>query len=336
MTPQTRQAVLSAAEQLGYRPNLVARSLRTYETLTIGILVENMLSPFNPPIIQGIQEILDQHNYLSLTINAKWDPTIELEAIRTLAERQIDGIILVESYIRASEEIARLSDRPHVFVHRLFDSLTSRSVVPDDQLGGRLAVQHLVDLGHRRIGFVSGPGNWDASANRLRGYKDVLEAAGIPFDPELVRPGDWGGRSGYDAAKRLLSCDNPPTAIFAANDLMALGVIYAASDMGRRVPEDLAVVGYDDRDFAGYVRPGITTVQMPCVEMGRRSAHLLLDLINCENANPDAILVPGRLVVRQSCGAATDPWDFEPERASLTRRRQTYTPEESSTDGIPK
>jgi len=324
---ETRQAVLDAARELGYRPNLVARSLRTDRTLTIGIVVENLLSPFNPLIMQGIQDVLDKHNYLSITINSYWDHDTEIAAIQTFRARQIDGILLVESCIRSSDEVFRLAGVPHVFVHRLFDSLASGSVVPDDRQGGRLAVHHLIGLGHRRIGFINGPEGWDASANRLRGYRDELTAAAIPFDDQLVLVGDWEVRSGYDAARTLISCDTRPTAVFAANDLMALGAIYAAQEAGLDVPGDLAVVGYDDRDMAGFVRPGITTVQMPCQEMGRRSAQLLVELIDGHGDRPAPILIPGKLVVRQSCGGSNEPWDFEPERASFTRVRRRSCPD---------
>ncbi len=319
---EVRRRVLQVAEELGYRPNLIARGLRTEQTLTIGMIVENILSPFIPPITRGIHDYLWQHGYSSIIINSDWDPVIEAKAIEDLARRHIDGIIFVESCIRSSDEVSKLIRRPHMFVHRLFNSLSLNSVVPDEHYGARLAVRHLLELGHRRIAFINGPEGWNATINRMAGYQEELATWGVPFDPALVDRGDWEVQSGYYAAQRLIKVSPPPTAIFAANDLMALGVIYAVQEAGLRVPEDLAVVGYDDRDFSGFVRPAITTVRMPCEEMGRISAECLLRLIRKEVDAIDPILVKGELVVRQSCGARKGEWQFEPERGSIIRRRR--------------
>lgn len=319
---ETRLRVLKAAEELGYQPNLVARSLRTDQTYSIGLIVENILSPFIPPIVRGIQDRLEMDGYFGIIINAGWDPEAEAEAIQNLSKRHIDGIIFVESCLRSSDEVSELADQPHVFVHRLFNSLSLNSVVPDDHYGAQLATKHLAQLGHRRIAFINGPEGWDATINRMAGYQEELAAWGIPFDPALVERGDWEVQSGYLAAQRLIELEDPPTAIFAGNDLMALGAIYAIQEAGLRVPGDMAVVGYDDRDLSGFVRPAITTIRMPCEEMGRASAGALLRLINGETEAVEPILIQGELVVRQSCGARGEgEWKFEPERGSLPRRR---------------
>ncbi|HMN26545.1 MAG TPA: LacI family DNA-binding transcriptional regulator [Caldilineaceae bacterium] len=321
----TRQKVLKAANELGYRPNLIARSLRKEQTLTVGIIVENILSPFIPPIIRGIQSSLKEHDYLSIILDSNWDPVIETEAVERLGMRQIDGIIFVESYLRSPDEVSPLIDKPYLFVHRLFNSLGANSIVPDDRYSARLVVRHLAELGHRRIAFINGPEEWDAASNRLAGYQEELAARGIPFDPLLVKPGDWQVQSGYLAAQQLLGIEQRPAAVFAANDLMALGVIYAAQEAGLHVPGDIAIVGYDDRDFAGFVRPALTTVRMPCEKMGQIAAESLLRLIRGEVKVIEPTLVRGELVVRQSCGARSGEWQFEPERASLTRRHRQRT-----------
>ncbi|MBN2392518.1 MAG: LacI family DNA-binding transcriptional regulator [Anaerolineae bacterium] len=326
VSSQARLKVLKAAEKLGYRPNLIARGLRTEQTFTIGLIVENVLSPFIPPITRGIHDYLSQHGYSSLIINSDWDPEVESAAIADLARRHIDGIIFVESYTRSSAEVAKLIERPHIFVHRLFNSLNPNSVIPDDLYGARLAIRHLACLGHRRIAFINGPEGWDATVNRLAGYREELAAWNIPFDPTLVGRGDWEVQSGFVVARQLLAHTPRPTAIFAGNDLMALGVIYAVQDAGLRVPDDIAVVGYDNRDFSGFVRPAITTVTMPCETMGHISAESLLRLINQETDVVEPTLVQGELVVRQSCGAATGEWQFKQEQGSIIRQqRMMYT-----------
>jgi len=321
VTEETRSKVLEAVERLAYRPNLIARSLRTDQTLTVGLIVENILSPFIPPIIRSIHDYLQQHNYLGIIINSDWDPEVEAEAILGLSRRQIDGIIFVESCLRSSEQVSELVDKPHIFVHRLFNSLSANSVVPDDRYGARLATKHLAELGHKRIAFINGPEGWDATINRLAGYQEELAAWDMPYDQTLVERGDWEVQSGYRAAQRLIAMKRTPTAIFAANDLMALGAIYAIQEAGLQVPEDVAIVGYDDRDFSGFVRPAITTVRMPCEEMGHTSAESLLRLIGGEVDALEPTLIRGELVVRQSCGARQGEWEFEPERGSITRRR---------------
>lgn len=318
---KTRRKVLEAAQVLSYRPNLIARSLRKDQTYTIGIIVENILSPFVPAIIRGIEERLNQNSYFSIIFDSNWDPVAEVEAIKHLGMRQIDGIIIVESFLYSSDDVYALVNRPHVFVHRLFDSLSPNSIAADDREGARRAVNHLIQLGHRRIAFINGAKDWDAATNRLAGYQEALATAQLAFDPTLVHQGDWQVQAGYTAAQHLLALAERPTAVFAANDLMALGVVYAAQEAGLTVPANLAIVGYDDRDLAGFVRPGLTTIRMPCEQMGHVAAESLLRLIHGELTAIEPTLVCGELIVRQSCGAQKGAWTFEPERANPTQRR---------------
>jgi LacI family transcriptional regulator len=301
---ETRQRILALARELGYRPNVIARGLRTDRSFTIGIIVDNIVSPFTPLIIRGIQDHLKVHNYFSVIINADWDPEAEAEAIHELVSRSIDGIIFVESWLRGANPTLDLANKPYVFVHRLFSGTYGNSVQVDERYGARLAVEHLARLGHRRIAFINGPASWDASQDRHAGYRDVLAELGIPYDPALVAEGTWEVQSGYPAAKRFLALAQRPQAIFAANDLMALGAIYAIQEAGLRVPEDIAVVGYDDREIAGISRPAITTVTLPCYEMGQASADLLLGRLANGAEQTEPVKIRGRLIVRESCGSA--------------------------------
>jgi DNA-binding LacI/PurR family transcriptional regulator len=165
-----------------------------------------------------------------------------------------------------------------------------------------LATKHLAELGHQRIAYINGMQDWLEAQNRLAGYRDILTERELPVDEALIKPGDWGVDSGYQSAQALIALEHPPTAIFASNDLMALGAIYAIQEAGLRVPDDIAVVGYDDRDFAAWVRPSLTTIRMPSYEMGQAAARLLLEQFAGEELE-DATQVPGKLIVRQSCGA---------------------------------
>ena len=303
MNEATRARILAIANEVGYRPNMVARSLKTDRTYTIGLIVDNIVSPFTPTIIRGIQDYLKLHNYFSVIINADWNPELETEAIHQLISRSIDGIIFVESHLRGTNSILDLANKPYVFVHRLFSGTFGNWVLVDEPYGARLAVEHLAKLGHRRIAFINGPHGWDAAANRLLGYQETLAQMGLPYDPDLVVEGNWEVQGGYPAAKKLLSLAQRPTAIFAANDLMALGAIYAIQELGLRVPEDVAIVGYDNREITSISRPTITTVVLPCYEMGETSAQMLLRRLENPGEVEDPIRVRGRLVIRESCGA---------------------------------
>lgn len=303
VNPVTRQRIVEAAQVMGYKPNLSARSLRTEQTNTIGIIVDDLLSPFVPPIVRGIQDYLKDFEYLSLIVNCEWDPALEQDAIKTLISRPVDGIIFAEYSHLAVNEVLEQSGKPYVFVHRLFGSPVKNSVVPDDHYGASLAVKHLVTLGQRRIAYINGPEGWHSAQRRWVGYKDELVAQGLDFDPALVQPGDWELEGGYKAAQNLLNLTEMPGAIFAANDLMALGAIYAVQDAGLKVPEDVAVVGYDNRNFAKIARPKITTVSMPVYEMGRAAAELLLKQITEGSTEADEIKIKGQLFIRETCGA---------------------------------
>lgn len=303
VSPVTRQRIVEAAQAMGYKPNISARSLRTDQTNTIGIIVDDILSPFVPPMVRGIQDYLKDFDYLSLVVNCEWDPKLEQEAIATLVSRPVDGLIFAEySHVAVNASLEQ-SGKPYVFVHRLFGSPVKNSVVPDDHYGAALAVKHLVGLGHRRIAYINGPEGWHSAQRRLAGYQDELAAQGLACDPALIQPGDWEVGGGYQGARNLLNLTERPTAIFAANDLMALGAIYAIQDAGLSVPNDLAVVGYDNRDFTKISRPRITTVSMPVYEMGRSAAELLLKQIANGRAEVAEIKIRGQLFVRETCGA---------------------------------
>jgi DNA-binding LacI/PurR family transcriptional regulator len=303
VSPATRKRILEVAQAMGYKPNMAARSLRTDQTNAVGIIVDDILSPFVPPIVRGIQDYLKQFDYLGLIINSDWDSAVEQDAINTLLSRPVDGIIFVESPHVVVDEALKQSEKPYIFVHRLFGSTIRNSVVPDDHHGAMLAVRHLFALGHRRIAYINGPEGWHSAQRRLDGYKDELAAHSLDIDPTLIQSGDWEYEGGYAAAKNLLALEKPPTAIYSANDLMALGAICAIQDAGLNVPKDIAIVGYDNRDFTKIFRPRITTVSMPVYEMGRTAADLLLKQIEEGCQDIDEIKVKGQLFVRETCGA---------------------------------
>jgi LacI family transcriptional regulator len=298
-----REKILEAALAMGYHPNLSARSLRTDRTNTVGILVDDLLSPFTPPVVRGIQDCLKENDFLSLIVNTDWDPEQEQVGINTLISRPVDAIIFVEySHLTLSEALESFN-KPTVFVHRLFGTQIKNSVVPDDQYGAGLAVDHLVSLGHRAIGYINGPETWHSAQERLLGYRQSLARHAMEPAEGWIQPGDWEIEGGYKAAAAMLQLSARPTAIFAANDLMALGAIYANQDAGLKVPDDIAVVGYDNREFTWIVRPRITTVVMPVYEMGKTAAEMVLKQLADGSRNAEEVKVRGDLIIRDTCGA---------------------------------
>ena len=300
---ETKNRILSLAEELGYRPNQTARSLRMDRSGIIGIVCDDVTTPFTPIIIRGIQDFLKDEGYFCIIINTDWDPEGENQAVHKLLEQSVDGVIFVETWHRMANTDLDIADKPYVYVHRLFAATHDHSVIPDEIYGARLAVKHLINLGHRRIGFINGPQNYYASSERLLGYQKELAANKIEFDNSLVETGDWGAQSGALAAQKLLQMPDPPSAIFAANDLMALGVLNAVRASGLSVPKDLAVVGYDNREIASLVQPALTTVSLPCYDMGTAAASMLYSIIKKDTDALKEVRIKGQLIVRESCGA---------------------------------
>ena len=318
---ETRKKILAAANEMGYRPNIMARSLRTDRTHTVGLVLDDLLSPFTPPIVRGIQDYLVEQGYMSVILNSDLDPELEKNAISTLISRPVDGFIFVEfSHVAPLDEVYR-SHKPHVFVHRLFGREIYNSIVPDDYHNASLAVTHLINLGHRRIAYINGPQEWHSSQQRMNAYLDVLATHGIEKDPSIIQVGNWELESGYASAKSILALPNRPSAFFAANDLMALGVIYAIQEMGLKVPDDVAVVGYDNRDFASICRPRITTVSLPVYEMGWAAGEMILQQIASGANSQDEVKVKGKLFIRDSCGADERLKTIEEPRSRVISKR---------------
>ncbi len=300
---ETRNRILKLAEEMGYKPNLIARSLQTNRSHLVGVIVDRMQNPFSAATVQGIQDGLRHAGYSISIAYSNRDQALAIEAINSFYGRQADGIIILNSWLHTyNDPILAMQNRPFVFVNRVFGTCMQNCVGPGDRFGAQLATRHLVDLGHRRIGYINGTKDWLEAENRLAGYQDILAKCGLRYDESLVQQGDWGVESGYQSTKALLAVKERPTAIFAANDIMALGAIYAIQEARLRIPTDIALVGYDDRDFSAWIRPSLTTIRMPAYEMGLAAARLMLQQFAGEEME-DATQVPGKLIIRESCGA---------------------------------
>jgi LacI family transcriptional regulator len=309
VAPATRESVLSHAEEIGYnirRPRLVARD----RTGLIGVSVPFIRSEgdYFAEILSGAADALEQHEAYLVLCKTRQEHDREAALLQPLLAGRTDGILLIAPS-ESPTELAALREEGHCFVVidppvKLGDDIPS--VAAMNTAGARSATEHLIQLGHKRIAVITGPLPWKESIDRLAGYQASLLAAGLPIIPELVVDADFTTRGGELAAGRLLAQPNPPTAIFAFNDNMALGALHVASGNGMRVPYDLSVVGFDDVGIASLTMPALTTVRQPLQDMGRTAVGLLYRLIDGGPIEALHIEVATRLVVRESTGRARD------------------------------
>jgi LacI family transcriptional regulator len=301
VSDELRQRVLAAIDELGYQPNVLARSLRRGETHTIGMIVPDSANPFFAELARGIEDTSFAHGYNLILCNSDGDLDKELIYADVLTEKQVDGILFVAAGV-STDHIRALQERriPVVIVDREIPDVSVDQVLTNNARGGWLATRHLLELGHRCIGCITGPSDVTPSAERVTGYRQALSEGGIPVDEVLIVKGDFQYESGYRAARQILARDDPPTAIFTCNDLMAVGAISAAVEMGRQVPVNLSVVGFDDVRLASFANPPLTTIVQPKYEMGVLATTMLLERMRNHDIPPRRRLLDTSLLIRQS------------------------------------
>jgi LacI family transcriptional regulator len=310
VSSDTRERIRSAAAELGYVPNMLARSLITQSTCTIGIVADDLndwaLARF---VVGAEREARRRGHAVLIAAVPDGDPDAE-GSVRALIERRVDGIVAAAPKLEHDARVAELLTGrvPAVSLHHVPGGGVP-VVGSNHGRTGRLATAHLAGLGHRRIATVTGPSHRRVVASRLRGYRDALAAAGLAADPAIVEESDWTSAGGHAATMRLLDRDPAITAIFAQSDLIAVGVLSALHQRGLAVPGDCAVVGCDDLPLVAHTIPPLTTVHVPFYETGERAVALLLDRIAGRDAGPERVLLPVELVVRASCGAGDVPTD---------------------------
>lgn len=306
-----REQVQRAMKELGYRPNALASSLRSGHTLTLGLILPDSANPFFAEVGHSIEIAAFEAGYSVILCNTENDFEKEALYMDVLTKKQVDGVIFVTTGER-SDSLKNLVEMeiPTVVMDRDFPGLELDVVLADNLQGGYLATQHLISLGHKRIGCIAGPSSLTPSSRRIAGYKQALQEANLVLEPGLIMSGDFHPESGWEVGRAMLSQRDAPTAIFACNDLMAIGVLRAATELGLRVPDGLALVGYDDIELASYTNPPLTTIKQPKVEMGLATLNFLLGRIKDKQSAPQRALLPVSLVIRGSCGArnATNPY----------------------------
>jgi LacI family transcriptional regulator, galactose operon repressor len=305
IAPATRTAIDQAVEQLGYRANTIARSLVTKSTQTIAFLLPDITNPFYASLVSGIQEHTLRHGHTMLLCTTDGDPEREEQYLELLRAKQVDGA-LVDGLVLPPERIARFvaDGFPIVCLDRDVDSPSVPLVQVDNRLGARMATEHLLSLGHTRIAHVAGAEELRISEQRAAGYRDALAEAGVEADPRLTATGSFTEGGGFTATLALLESGAEPTAVFAANDLSAIGAINAIIESGWRVPVDVSVVGFDDLRLSAFTAPPLTTIHQPAVEIAHRATEILVDLIRGRSVHRLQYLLEPRLVVRSSTAPA--------------------------------
>lgn len=303
VTPPLRERVQRAIIALNYHPDGIARSLKVRFTQTVGLIISDITNPFFTSLVRGVEDVAHGHGYAVTLCNT--DESLEKERtyLTLLRSRRVDGMIMapagsVEDYHRFVVQ----ANVPLVFIDRRVPTFPADIVVVDNVGGARQLVEYLIGLGHRRIGIIVGLPQISTSQERLEGYRLALERAGIPLDPTIQRTGDSRLAGGYQAGLALLSLDPPPTAIFATNNLMAIGLMRAIAERGLQCPSDLSVASFDDFEWASVFRPRLTVVAQPTYEMGVRAAELLFSrLTKAYTAEPREIVLSPQFIIRDSC-----------------------------------
>jgi LacI family transcriptional regulator len=298
----TARKIRRAAQKLGYTPNPIARGLKTNRSATLGVVIPDLTNPLFPPIVRGIDDVASAAGYSTLIVNTDGDPQREADTISALRSRQAEGLIVATAVLDHPLLRSLAADAvPLVLVNRVVESLTASAVIGDDTAGVRAAVNHLVALGHTRIAHIAGPLTTSTGAVRLRAFREAMAAGGVPVVDELVVVAERYREEAGAAAMTTLLADGPPTAVFAANDLLALGCYDALRAVGLSCPGDVSVVGFNDMPFLDKMAPPLTTVRVPNYQIGREAAQLLLDMVRApEPPAAKAVLLPLQLVVRES------------------------------------
>lgn len=297
VAPETLARVREAAERLRYVPDAAARSLSSGRTQTVGVVVADIANPFYPEIVEVLHGELLHEGYATVLLN---EP-LGADLARQLRGRTVDGLIVVAATLDATfvEQLPQMGI-PLVLLNRYVDGAAVDRVLSDNVAGGALAVEHLLGLGHRRIGLIAGPANTSTARDREQGMRAALARHGVAFDEALRREGSFTHHSGHQHCIELLRLPQPPSAIVCASDVVAFGALDAAKRLGARVPDELSVIGYDDLAMAGWEAFALTTVRQPLTQMAKRAVRVLLERLERGASPPQREIFPPQLVKRET------------------------------------
>jgi LacI family transcriptional regulator len=298
----TSRRVLAAAAELGYRPNAVARSLRTKRSHTVGVLIPDLNNPLFPPIVRGLEDRLDADGYVALIGNTDGDSTRESRIIEQMRARHVDGFVLATAHLRnpllgSTAEVGL----PIVLMNRTAEDYSFPSVTVDNERGVRMAVGHLIALGHERVGYIAGPQDVSTGLTRYRAFQDAMAASGQEVRPDLVAFAEaFSIAEGYRCTRQILAAGSACTALAAGNDMLAIGCYEALDEAGLSCPADLSVVGFNNMPFIDMLRPPLTTVAFPHYEVGTQAAQLLIEQLNGDEGPVKVLSLAPELISRGS------------------------------------
>lgn len=302
---ESRKKILKAVEKLDYRPNTIARALKSKHTKAIGVLISNIASVFWPTVIRAIEDVASKSGYHLVLCNTDEDPVKEQEYLAALYERNVDGLIVspspkIHNYLKKMAK----GGMPLVLIDRSVHGLNVPTITVDNEIGAYNAVTYLISQGHKRIGIITGLKGIMTSEHRFAGYKKALEENRIPLDENLIQAGDFRRDKAYDAVGRLLDQKKRPTALFVSNETMSLGALLALEERGVKIPEQLSIIGFGDPDWAPIAKPAFSTVRQPTYAMGTLACeNLLREIMAAERGKIPAenICMKPDLVIRKSC-----------------------------------
>ena len=306
---KTADHVLEVVEKLNYRPSHVARRMRvkTTDSLVIGLVITDIENPFFSNVAKGVESVAFKNKHILMICNTNENPEKEKFFLNSLLSEKVSGAIIVPTTGNGNEKFFEELVKkgfPMVLVDRQVKNLNIDSVSINNEVGGYQATEQLIKNGHRRIGIICGIKGLSNTEERLGGYKKALKSAGIPVSNELVTYGDYVEAGGRKALTKLLSLDNPPTAVFSTNNLMTLGCIKELYSRKITIPDEMALVGFDDSTWAEALIPPLTTIKQPGYELGINAAELLIKRLNKPTSSTMNIVLNSELVVRESCGGA--------------------------------
>ena len=304
VSKDTQIRVIEAIKRLNYQPNVVARSLRSKKTNTVGLVICDLKNPFFAEVLQGIESYLGKKGYTTLVIDTNYDPEKEEKAIKTLLGKQVDGMIIVLGKDNA-EYLSLLDDWnvPVVFLDKKAEGKKNAdAVVVNNKESSKKLIEHVLGLGHRRIGIIAGPLNTTTGRERLEGYLEALSAFSLPRDETLIKTGDFRKESGYKLALELLNLPSPPEVIYACNNLMGLGAMEAIREKGLCIPEEIGLVIFDDLPWFKFVNPPLTVVSQPSFQLGETAGRLLFERMRKGRKKSKEIVLSAHLEVRESAG----------------------------------
>jgi LacI family transcriptional regulator len=304
---ETRQKVERAIRKLKYRPNVLAQSLISKQTKAIGVVITDITNPFFTTLVRGVEDSANKRGFNTILCNSDEDCEKQRSYIEVLLQKRIDGILIAPSD-RSERQIQDLQREktPFVLIDRRIDGIKADTVMGDSLGGAEKVVEHLIKLGHRRIALINGPLGVSTAKDRLEGYKNCLRKHGIAVEEALIKVGQFERGSGYEKTLELMCMNPPPTAIFACNNFLALGAIRALREKGVRIPEDVALVSFDDIEIASVIHPFLTAVTQPAYTIGTIATEILIDRIEGrigkDSDSGKTVVLQTELIVRESCG----------------------------------